>query len=177
MLAEEGYARLAMDRVASRAGVGKASLYRRWPTKEALVLEAIRHRVGEGRPAVSDTGSLRRDMLTYLRALIRYRQAHSAAVYSVAGEALTNPALAEAFRLQVADSMLAGLRTIVGRGVQRGELPPSADVELLACLPLALLHHLRVLLGEPVDERQAKRIVDQFFSQRTGNTGAPGGRS
>lgn len=172
MLAEAGYARLTMDQVAARAGVGKASLYRRFPTKERLVLEAIRHRHEHERPGVPDTGSLYRDMLGYLRALVRYRQAQAAGLQAVASEVLVNPELAAEFRRQVAGGLLAGFRTIVGRAVERGELPPGTDVDLLAMLPLALVHHLRLLAGEPIDERQAKRIADQFFAARPG---APGG--
>lgn len=171
MLAEAGYARLTMDQVAARAGVGKASLYRRFPTKESLVLEAIRYRHDRSRPDVPDTGSLYRDMLGYMRALVRYRQAQAAGLQAVASEVMVNPELATEFRRHVAEGLLAGFRTIVGRAVERGELPPGTDVELLAMLPLALLHHLRLLAGEPFDERQAKRIADQFYAA------APGGQA
>jgi AcrR family transcriptional regulator len=180
MLAETGYARLTMDAVAARAGVGKASLYRRFPTKERLVLEAIRHRHEQERPAVPDTGSLYRDMLGYLRALIRYRQGHAEGLQAVASEVMVNPELATEFRRQMAGGLLAGFQTIVGRAVERGELPPGTDVDLLAALPLALIHHLR-LAGEPIDERQAKRIADQFFAHPgrpagTGDAGGEGGQ-
>jgi len=178
MLAEAGYARLTMDQVAARAGVGKASLYRRYPTKESLVLEAIRYRHERGRPDVPDTGSLYRDMLGYLRALIRYRQEHAAGLQAVAGEVMVNPELAAGFRRQVAGGLLAGFRTIVSRAVERGELPPETDLELLAMLPLSLVHHLRLLGGDPVDERHAKRIADQFFAAPavTARAGRRGGR-
>jgi AcrR family transcriptional regulator len=173
MLAETGYARLTMDAVAARAGVGKASLYRRFPTKERLVLEAIRHRHEHERPGVPDAGSLHRDMLGYMRALIRHRREQAEALRAVASEVMVNPELAAEFRHQVAEGLLAGFRVIVGRAVQRGELPPGTDVELMAMLPLALLHHLR-LAGEPIDERQAKRIADQFFGAHRGQPAAPG---
>jgi AcrR family transcriptional regulator len=174
MLAEAGYARLTMDAVAARAGVGKASLYRRFPTKERLVLEAIRHRHEHERPGVPDTRSLHRDVLGYLRALIRHRQEQAEGLQAVASEVLVNPELRAEFRHQVAEGLLAGFRVIVGRAVARGELPPGTDVELLAMLPLALLHQLR-LAGEPVDERQAKRIADQFFAAGAG-LGQPAGQ-
>jgi AcrR family transcriptional regulator len=167
MLAEAGYARLTMDAVAARAGVGKASLYRRFPTKERLVLAALRHRHEHERPAVPDTGSLHRDVLTYLRALIRHRQERTEALRAVASEVMVNPELAAEFRHQVAEGLVAGFRLIVGRALERGELPPGTDIDLLAMLPLALMHQLR-LAGEPVDERQAKRIADQFFGPGRG---------
>jgi len=167
MLAEAGYARLTMDLVATRAGVGKASLYRRFPTKERLVLAAIQHQHELERPGVPDTGSLHRDMLSYLRALIRHRETRADWLQALAGEVMVNPELAGVFRRQVAEGLLSGFHVIVGRAVDRGELPPGTDIDLLAMLPLALLHHLR-LAGEPIDGRQAKRIADQFFAARPG---------
>src|SRR5438552_7396577 len=74
LLAEVGYARLTMEQVAARAGVGKASLYLRWPNKVALVAEAIQHRAAVI-PALPDTGSLPADMRAFLRALLRGRAA------------------------------------------------------------------------------------------------------
>src|SRR2546428_9132727 len=70
VLADVGYARLTMDDVATRARVGKASLYLRWPNKVSLVSEALRHRAAVA-PPVPDTGTLRNDMRTFLRALLR----------------------------------------------------------------------------------------------------------
>jgi AcrR family transcriptional regulator len=163
MLAEDGYARLTMDRVAARAGVGKASLYRRWPTKDELIADALAHQVEQSQPEAPDTGSLHRDMLGYLRALIRFRQTQMAGLHAVAGEVLTNPALAALLRRQVAGSIMDTLRAIVQRAVDRGELPPTTDTDLVAMLAPALLFQLR-LRGEPIDERQAKRIADQFFT-------------
>ena len=164
VLAEQGFARLTIDRVAARAGVAKTSLYRRWPSKEALVLDAMAHVRFGTRPEVPDTGSVRRDMLSYLRALIRYRRAQSDAIAALASEILANRELADAFRQKLVGGLTSGFRTIVERAVGRGELPAATDVELVAALPMALVHHHRLLTGEPADEGLAKRIVDQFFS-------------
>src|SRR5579859_7198686 len=84
LLIERGYARLTMEQVAARAGVGKASLYLRWPSKVALVAEAIQQRSGVP-PEVPDMGSLREDMLVFLRALLRSHSAGSRALAAVSG--------------------------------------------------------------------------------------------
>lgn len=164
VLAEQGYARLTIDGVALRAGVAKTTLYRRWATKEALVLDAIAYVRFGNRPDPPDSGSLRRDMLSYLRALIRYRRAQSDAIAALASEILANRELAEAFRRQLVSGITGGFHTIVERAVERGELPTSTDLDLLAGLPMALVHYHRVMTGEPADEGLAKRIVDQFFN-------------
>src|SRR6266700_5147281 len=79
LLAEVGYARLTMDQIAARAGVGKASVYLRWPNKVALVAEAIQQHSAVV-PDVPDTGSLRQDMLTFLRALLRRKSSAQSAL-------------------------------------------------------------------------------------------------
>ena len=164
LLAEQGYAQLTIERIATRAGIGKASLYRRWPDKVSVVLEAVsRH---PQRPSAPDTGSLRDDMLAYLRTLVRYRTVHSEAISAISGEAFVNARFAGAFRAGMADPVLAGMRTIVERAVARGELPAGTDVDLVAALPPALLQAQRLFTGSLPDEAFVERIVAQFFSPR-----------
>ena len=163
LLAEVGYARLTMDHVAARAGVGKASLYLRWPSKVALVAHAIQHRSGAV-PEVPDMGSLREDMLVFLRALLRSRSAASRALAAVSGEIASNPELREAWRRGLAGTLTVCVRTIVARAVDRGELPATTDVELLSVLPLALLQHLALEHERRPDDAVVTRIVDQFYS-------------
>ena len=91
LLAEEGYAQLTVERIAARAGVGKASLYRRWPDKVSIVLEAVSR--NPERPSAPDTGSLRGDALSYLRTLVRYRTLHFDAISAISGEALVQRAV------------------------------------------------------------------------------------
>lgn len=164
LLTHEGYAQLTMDLVAARAGVGKASLYRRWPNKVALVAEAVANQVRE-LPGIPDTGSLRADMLAYLRAVVLQRQFVAPVMAAVAGEVSTNGELREALRRSVVQAQTGNLAAIVQRAVDRGQLPGSTDVRLLAVLPLALVHQAAMFLGHRPDEALLKRIVDQFFSE------------
>ena len=97
LLAEAGFARLTMEQVAAHAGVGKASVYLRWPNKVALVAEAIQHRSGVV-PDVPDTGSLPGDMRTFLRALLRTFGTASRALAAVIGEVGSHPELRTAWR-------------------------------------------------------------------------------
>src|SRR5947209_2508156 len=116
LLAEAGYARLTMDQVAARAGVGKASVYLRWPNKVALVAEAIQHRSAVV-PDVPDTGSLREDMLTFLRALLRRKSAAQQALAAVTGEIASNPELRKAWRQSVEGTLWACVRRIVEHAI------------------------------------------------------------
>ena len=163
LLAEIGYARLTMEQVAARAHAGKASVYLRWPNKVALVAEAIHHRSAVA-PDVPDTGSLREDMHTFLRALLRSKSSAQRAIAAVTGEIASNPELAKAWRQGVAGTLLACTREIVDRAIARGELPASSDAELLALLPVTLLQSWRQAHGQAPDDALVDRIVAQFFT-------------
>jgi AcrR family transcriptional regulator len=163
LLAEAGYARLTMEQVAARAGVGKASLYLRWPNKVALVAEAIEQRSAVV-PDVPDTGSLREDMLAFLQALLRRKAAGARALAAVIGEVNSNPELRQAWRRGVEGTLVACVRQIVEHAVARGELPAASDVDLLALLPLTLLQNWRLTHGYGPDEAVVERIVDQFYA-------------
>ena len=166
LLGEVGYAQLTMEQVAARARVGKASLYLRWPSKVALVADAVQRLSPDLVPAMPDTGSLPGDMREFLRQLVRPRSAAAAAALpAVAGEASSNPEMREAFRRGVAPALVNSVRTIVRRAVDRGELPPTADVELLSVLPMALLQQLRLIHDQRPGEETADRIVAQFYTQ------------
>jgi AcrR family transcriptional regulator len=162
VLVQDGFAHLTMEGVADRAGVGKASLYRRWPNKVALVVDTLR-RHAEQRVHLPDTGSVHDDMLAYLRTIVRTKRTEPDVVSAVGQEVASNPELADALRHEILPVLMDPVRTIIQRGIDRGELPPSTDVELLMAVGPALMHHRRLATGQPMDERFARRIVEQFF--------------
>jgi AcrR family transcriptional regulator len=141
-VAETGYARTSMDAVARRAGVGKAALYRRWPSKQAMLAELIRDKVAGASLPVPDTGALHTD-LRELFATFRGQLAHPLVVRIGAGllaEATHDTALAEVLQTGVAAPRRAAAGTILQAAIDRGELPPGLDVELgidLLIAPLA----------------------------------------
>ncbi|MCC9311845.1 TetR/AcrR family transcriptional regulator [Kitasatospora sp. RB6PN24] len=148
-LAEAGYARMSMDAVARRAGVGKAALYRRWPSKLAMVTELIHNRVIDTLPPTPATGALGTDLRELLSEL--RDQLASPLFASVAGGLLAeikhDNTLAEAIRTGVAEPRRAAARRVLQDAVDRGELPPEVDLELgidLLIAPLAF----RMLISE-----------------------------
>jgi len=132
LLQEVGFSALTMEGVASRAGVGKATIYRRWTSKLPLVVEAFRQL-----PAFedSDTGTLAGDLKAMLtRYLTDFLSTPLATVYpSLAAERAHNPELG-----QVLDPVLKGrrrpLEAALRRAAARGELEPGIDVDLAADL-------------------------------------------
>lgn len=163
LLADGGFTRLTMDQVAARAGVGKASVYLRWPNKLALVAEAIQQRAGVV-PDLPDTGSLPADMRTFLRALLRTYGSASRAMAAVSGEVDRHPELRAAWRQSLSAALTDRLREIVERAIARGELPATSDVVLLSMLPVTLLQNWRLEHGQSPDDAAVERIVNQFYT-------------
>ncbi|WP_224391987.1 TetR/AcrR family transcriptional regulator [Pseudonocardia sp. ICBG1293] len=140
-LAASGYARLSMEAVARRAGVGKAALYRRWPSKQEMLADLVRQAVADTVPPVPSTGAFRSDLRELLG---RLRDQVAAPVVAAVAPTLFaelrhTPALVEVLQEDV-----TGPRREVGvqmlrAAVGRGELPASVDVDLAVDLLIAPL--------------------------------------
>lgn len=103
-------------------------------------------------------------MRQFLRALVRKRNPAATALPAVASEAVRNPDLREVVRRSVTAAVPASVDTIVRRAIERGELPPDTDVELLAALPLALLQYLNTIAGRRPGTETVDRMVAQFYT-------------
>jgi AcrR family transcriptional regulator len=179
-LAESGYAALSIESVARRAGVHKTTLYRRWGTREELVLETMLDRAGE-RIAVPDTGSLREDLLGLARTAAANAATPEVAAMAraVAAQAPHDSRLAAANR-RFWDDRLALDSTIVERAIERGEVPAGTDPRQVIESVLGPIHLRLLLTGEPIDDRFLEAIVDVVVDgaiSRTGRAERRGSRS
>jgi AcrR family transcriptional regulator len=163
LVVADGYANLTMERIADRSGVSKAALYRRWPNKLAVLVDAIEE---FNRDAVMapDTGSVRDDIRGFLARMSRDHRHDVETFDALIAAVESDHELAERSRAVVADQVSAAFRTIVTRGVWRGELAPDTDVDLVADLVPALLRYHRQTTGHPPDAAYLERIADQFFT-------------
>jgi AcrR family transcriptional regulator len=159
LLVEEGFPGVTMEGVAARAGVGKATVYRRWSSKDQLVVDAVARRCGE-HVVSPDTGCLRGDVVAIGRAMLSKFRLHGAILRAFAAETARNPALGESFRRTFLDERRAAMREVLARGVARGELPPDADLELLGDVGSALLWHRLSITGAPLSDDLPDRIAD-----------------
>ncbi len=156
-LAENGASAATVAGVAQRSGVHETTIYRRWVTKEKLLVEALLSRSAEEIPT-PDTGSIRDDLLAVVRAVIAY-------VTSPIGLAALHVAtLTTDDQRDARQAFWAGridaLRPVVERGIARGELRPDTDAGLLLETLIAPLHGRLLLTGETVDAELGERIVD-----------------
>jgi AcrR family transcriptional regulator len=158
LVAEEGMAGFTMDAVAARAGVGKATIYRRWSSKEALMLEAWTTCMLP--PEVPDTGNLEADLLTLLRGKDRVlSDSDLQRVYpQMIAAAKVNPEVGEAYSTFVRERR-APLLTVLRKAVERGEIDPTADLDIVHDLLLAPLLYRWLITDAPVDEAVVVRII------------------
>ena len=130
LLIEAGYGSLTMDAVRTRAGVGKATIYRRWASKEELVRDAIvsLHQEFD----TPDTGSLRGDYAA-LAAAVRATASRGGTTMAprLLGEAVNDPELFAIFRAHLIEPRRAVLRTVLQNAIARGEIRQGLDLELL----------------------------------------------
>jgi AcrR family transcriptional regulator len=160
LLAEQGLTLMTIEEVASRARVGKASIYRRWPNKAALALDAFVDDYLAGIP-VRDTGTLRGDLLASARDWIRLvtRTPAGRTLAGLLAETLIDPALAEAWRDVVLHRMRDDRRAIISRAVARGEVPDGTDPDLILDLFYGALYHRFINGHLPLSEGFARALA------------------
>jgi AcrR family transcriptional regulator len=163
LVVEQGFAGLTIEGVAARAGVAKTTVYRRWGSKAALVIDAFL-RGGRDHSVAPDTGSVRGDLLEMLRAFLHMVQTQGELVQALVAEQRRHPELAEAFRSTFLNQKKAAVREVLARGVARGEIAPDGDMGLLADVGAALIWYRLSISGAALDDDLPERIVDQFFA-------------
>jgi AcrR family transcriptional regulator len=163
-LVDDGYRRMSIEGVAARAGVGKATIYRRYPSKAKLVVDAVRHRLHLVE-LLPDTGNLRADLLAMLEPLVDRLRGHDGPILvAFMTERLREPELAAEYDRSVIGRKRIHMRKLITDAVERGDLRPDTDVDLLAETAPALVWH-HVLNNHPVGPDLATRIVDQILPQ------------
>jgi AcrR family transcriptional regulator len=162
-LAEVGYSRLAMERIAARAGASKASLYRRWPSRAELVIAALGHRYGGPEPT-PDTGSLRDDVLSLLRlGASRLNGIFGVAARGLMAETLTDPDRTAGVRPSMFTSRNRIMREILDRAAARGEIRPAAITPQIVGLAPGLVDYHFLIHGAPIPDDVLTGIVDNIL--------------
>jgi len=165
-LAERGYDRMSMDDVATRARVGKAAIYRRWPSKAVVVADAIAHwRRGLGSVQPPNTGSLRGDIDALAVAVPDLNEAEVGTmkvVIGVATAATHDPVLAAALDELVLSQPRRMIGVVLDNAVARGEIPAGRDLALIGEAALGL-NILRAITGRPIDRVFIRRVLEDLI--------------
>ena len=164
-LGEVGYDRTTMDAIARRAGASKATLYRHWPGKPELVVDALqRLRRETNASQLPDTGSLRGD----LRALLGHMSSNVThdqvcmmrGMVSACGQ---DPELARVFHERMVETKRAAALAVLERGRERGEVADGADLQLLVDVVPAMLVFRHLVTPYDVDDAYVDRAVDEVW--------------
>ena len=162
VLADVGYDRLTMDAVAAQARASKATLYRRWSTKPALVIDALLSE--KEAMELPDTGTLRGDLLGAYCGMGGLTDTRQVAILASVMTAISRDAdFAEAFHLDFIGPKVALTRTIYDRAKQRGEIAPEVDVDLIGTALPGIVLHRQFLLGTPPDTEFIVQVLDQII--------------
>jgi len=151
---------MTIEGVAERAGVGKASIYRRWPSKGALAFEAVVDAILAAEPT-PDTGSMEGDLVRVAESWVRLSNARRGGrtLAHFIAEIQSDPDLAIAWRERFVNRIRRERRPIIERAIARGEIPPGSDSELIMDVLYGPLYH-RYLNGHlPLDESFARGVA------------------
>lgn len=159
-LAEQGFARFSVERVARRAEVGKAALYRRWPSKEAM-LEWLLQGAGVAYAESPDTGSLRGDLEAYVSSAagVLSEPTNARIAAHLYGELATDSAFAELIRETVEPLKDEPVRGLLHRAGVRGEIPDDLDLSLARDLLLGSLYWRLVMLRGALGQEDAIQLA------------------
>ncbi|SOE15876.1 transcriptional regulator, TetR family [Streptomyces sp. 2323.1] len=164
LLAEQGYQRMAMEQVAARAGVHKATLYRWWPSKGNLVGWALGATLDRG--PVPDTGNTRDDLIAWLQVTIANYTSTPAgtALPALLSDLAHEPGTLAGFRRHFLDGRRANCEVLINRGIERGDIPEDVDVEIFMDIIAGPVFYRQVVTGVNFVDDLAEKIVDLLMT-------------
>lgn len=171
VLAETGYDGMTIDMVAARAKAGKATLYRRWPSKNELVLDAVACMKFatidfENLP---DTGTLRGDLVAMIKPpSIKDAERKMKVMAGLVSMMALNPELADTARQALIEPRAAVNRIFFQRAIDRGEIPADVDLDLLCLISPSMASYRTLMLRQPVNREFLLSIIDSVVLPAAG---------
>jgi AcrR family transcriptional regulator len=168
-LGDTGYGGFTFDAVAERAGTSKSVLYRRWPTRDALLMATLQRRHQARKRVAPDTGSLRGDVIALLRSANHLGNTMAAIVSMRMGtyfqETGKTPAIV---RREILGDQPTAMETIFDRAMKRGEISTRTFPSRVVTLPFDLLRHEAMMTLSEVPDEVILEIVDAIFMPLVG---------
>ena len=163
LLIEGGFTALRLEHVAARAGVGKATIYRHWTSKEGLMQELLVE-LGSPHVAVVDTGDTHQELLAAVLNPMRAvtETDFGPVIRALLSQIAINPSLGDPFRATVVEARRAQVAAAIRRGIERGDLRPDADPDVATELLVGPVY-FRLMFGGELTLDFARRIVDSVL--------------
>ena len=162
LLAEIGYDRLTMDAVAARAHASKATIYRRWPDKAALVVDALN--CMKGSMTIPDTGSLIGDLTAITQwSTNTENRADARLMLGLMTSLAHDPSLRAAFQERIVEPRTRLLREVFARAVTRGEISADRNIDMLATLYPSMLFRRLMVTGELPDRQFSVDVMNDVI--------------
>ena len=169
LLQEGGWAALSVDAIAAHAGVGRATIYRWWPNKAAVVMDAFLADTAPQMP-FPDSGSAREDLRQQMRRVIRLFNlpAVRRPFLALIAESQHDPELAAALRERFIAQRRSAATGVVARGIERGELRSDVDPEIVIDAFYGALYYRLLISGQTLTAGYADRVVEQLYPALVG---------
>jgi AcrR family transcriptional regulator len=171
VLAECGFEGMTIDMVAARAKAGKATIYRRWPSKADLVLDAVAcMKAADLDPErLPDTGTLRGDLVAMIRPRsIEEGERKLRIMGGLFGMISTSPELASAAHEAIIEPRLAMNRLFLQRAIDRGEISADRDIDLLARVASGMAAFRMLVEQQPLDAEYLVSLIDHVILPAAG---------
>lgn len=175
LLIEDGFAGLRLEHVAARAGVGKATIYRRWRSKEELA-QALLADLAAPHIAVADADDTREELLAAVLNPMRAvtESDFGPVIRALLSQIAMNPRLGDPFRATVVQARRDEIARLIGRGIERGDLRPDADVEVATELLVGPVY-FRLMFGGELTREFAESVVDAVVGGYAARRAEPAG--
>ncbi|TIH40412.1 TetR/AcrR family transcriptional regulator [Subtercola vilae] len=171
VLAETGYDGMTIDMVAARAKAGKATLYRRWPSKAELVIDAVAcmKKGAYSLEDLPDTGTLRGDLVALIKPhSIVDAEKKMKVMAGLISMLSRQPDLADAANAAIIEPRASVNRVLMQRAIDRGEISPESDIEALALISPSMASYRTLILKKPVDREFLISLIDGVIMPAVG---------
>jgi AcrR family transcriptional regulator len=171
VLAETGYAGMTIDMVAKHAKAGKATIYRRWPSKAELIIDAVSCMGKKNLPSADlpDTGTLRGDLIALIKPhTIEEGDRKFQIMAGVLAMISQAPELAEAANTAIIQPRVQANLVLMRRAIDRGEISPECDIHSLSLVTPAMIAHRILILRTPINREFLISLIDSVLLPAVG---------
>ncbi|MED3575924.1 TetR/AcrR family transcriptional regulator [Cytobacillus praedii] len=163
LLLENGFQFVTVDKIAERAQVSKATIYKWWPNKAAVVMDGFLYAASE-RLSVPDTGSAYNDILIHATNLTRFLTSKEGTIITqLLGEGQFDTGLADAYRDRYFRPRRLEARSLLEKGIDRGDLKKNLNIDICIDLIYGPIFYRLLVTGQTLDEPYVQQLVLNAF--------------